>query len=59
LHAADIKFSGDRLKEQAGKALWEVERQKLHELLDQYLLVLVQAGVSFPLILLIFSLITD
>ncbi|GLT61314.1 hypothetical protein SLA2020_340330 [Shorea laevis] len=42
----DINLSADRLKQQAGKTFWEVERQKLHELLDQYLLVLVQAGVE-------------
>uniref|UniRef100_A0A2N9IHR4 RING-type E3 ubiquitin transferase n=1 Tax=Fagus sylvatica TaxID=28930 RepID=A0A2N9IHR4_FAGSY len=43
---ADGKFSGNRLKQLGIKALMELERRKMHELLDQYLLVLVQAGVE-------------
>lgn len=56
--AADGKFSGNRLKQLGIKALMELERRKMHELLDQYLLVLVKAGVLFFLILLIVGLVT-
>lgn len=48
-HAAepmDTSISADSLKQRAGKALQEVERRKLNEILDQYLLVLVQEGVE-------------
>lgn len=38
--------SGSKLKQQAIKAYREIERQKLHKLLNQYLLILAQVGVE-------------
>ncbi|KAG7973552.1 hypothetical protein I3843_06G001600 [Carya illinoinensis] len=42
----DINFSAKRLKQPIREELWEVKHQKQDELLDQYLLLLVQAGVE-------------
>lgn len=46
LHFIDEKLSASKLKQQASKAYRELERQKMHKLLNQYLAVLdkVEAG---------------
>lgn len=56
--AANRYFYGNRVKQLDVEALMEVERQKMHELLDQYRHVLLQAGVLFYLIFLIATLVT-
>nr|XP_023886848.1 U-box domain-containing protein 32 isoform X7 [Quercus suber] len=43
---ANRYFYGNRVKQLDVEALMEVERQKMHELLDQYRHVLLQAGVE-------------
>ena len=48
--AANRYFYGNRVKQLDVEALMEVERQKMHELLDQYRHVLLQEGVLFYLI---------
>lgn len=42
----DDKFSGNRLKAQVVKACRELERQKMHKILNQYRLILDEAGVK-------------
>lgn len=42
----DDKFSGYRLKEQVVKACRELEKQKMHKILNQYRLILDEAGVQ-------------
>lgn len=56
--AANRYFYGNRVKQLDVEALMEIERQKMHELLDQYRHVLLQAGVLFYLIFLIATLVT-
>lgn len=56
--AANRYFNGNRVKQLDVEALMEVERKKMHELLDQYRHVILQAGVLFYLILLIATLVT-
>ena len=48
--AANRYFYGNRVKQLDVESLMEVERQKMHELLDQYRHVLLQEGVLFYLI---------
>ncbi|KAK9291703.1 hypothetical protein L1049_019652 [Liquidambar formosana] len=40
------KLSANKLNQHAVKAFWELDRQKMHKLLNQYLLILAQAGVQ-------------
>jgi len=56
--AANRYFYGNRVKQLDVESLMEVERQKMHELLDQYRHVLLQEGVLFYMILLIATLVT-
>lgn len=47
LFAVDEKLSASKLKQQASKAYRELERQKMHKLLNQYLLILDKVEVLF------------
>lgn len=51
--AEDGKLSGAKLKQHMVKACQELDRLRLHKLLNQYLLFITQAGVQFYLILLL------
>ncbi|KAI8030901.1 U-box domain-containing protein 33 [Camellia lanceoleosa] len=42
----DGKFSANKLKQQAVQACRELEQQKMHKLLNRYLLILAQVGVQ-------------
>lgn len=45
--AVDGKLSASKLKQRAVKACRELELQKMHKLLNQYLLIIAQVGLLF------------
>ena len=57
--AVGVKFPASKLEEQEVKAYWEIKRQEMLKILDQYLLLCLQRGVLVSSCTLVYAFVVE